>query len=136
MSSVCHPCTFVFHPYFTCMSSYVIHMSLAFTRMSSVYYSHVVVCHPYVTCMYPYVILMSLVCSRISSICHSYVVLAWTLGKEVFAAATFKGLWDVSIQKDKSIRPRVFLRKGIVIKTCWKFTGKQINRTSACVFSR
>ena len=89
------PVCVLFHPCVTCISSYVIHMSLVCTRMSSVYHLHVLICHSYVT---------------------------------------FKDLWDVSLQTDRSVRPRVFLRKG-VLKICWKFTEKQRNRTSACVFS-
>ena len=42
--------------------SYVIRMSIVCTRMSSVCHSYVLVCHPYVTRMYSYVIRMSLVC--------------------------------------------------------------------------
>ena len=77
------------------MHSYVIRISLVYTRMPSVCQQHVLVCHPYVTrlylyvmichsyallChprvtrMYLYVIRMSTVCTRMSSVCHSYVL--------------------------------------------------------------
>ena len=59
--------------------SYVIRMSLVYTRISSVCHSYVLVCHPYVTCMYLHVIRMSLVCTRMSPVCHSSVVLPWTV---------------------------------------------------------
>ena len=58
------------------MYSYVIRMSLAFTRMSSVchlhvtpMYSYVLVCHLYVTRMYLYV----MVCHSDVLVCHPYV---------------------------------------------------------------
>ena len=79
MSSVCHSCVLVCHPYVTRIYSYVIGMSLVCTRMSSVCHSYVLVCHPYVTRMYSYVIRMSL-----SSVCHSYLVLPWTFSQIIF----------------------------------------------------
>ena len=57
------------NPYCIRMYSYVIRVSLVYTRMysyvtrmSSVCHSYVLVCHPYVTRMYSYVIRISLVC--------------------------------------------------------------------------
>ena len=54
-------CHWLCHAYVIVCHSYVIHMWLVFTRISSV-------CHSYVTCM-------SLMCNRVSSVCHSYVLL-------------------------------------------------------------
>ena len=77
--------SFACYLYVTRMYSYVICMSLGFTRMSFVCQSYVLACHSYVTCMYSYVIHMSLIChsyvirmsllcTRVSSVCHSYVL--------------------------------------------------------------
>ena len=60
----------------TCrLYSYVIRMSLVYTRISFVSHSYVLLCHPYVTRMYLYVIRMSLVCTCMSPACDSSVVL-------------------------------------------------------------
>ena len=65
---------------FTRIYSYVISMSLVWTRMSfvchSYMYSYVLVCHPYVlvcTRMSSVCHLYVFVCTRMSSVCHSYV---------------------------------------------------------------
>ena len=50
--------------------SYVFHMSLKCTRMSSV-------CHLYVP-MYSYVTYISLVRTRISAVCHSYLLVCYS----------------------------------------------------------
>ena len=63
---VCHPYVtrmLICRPHFTCMYSYIIHMSVVW-----------LVCHPYVTFMYSYVTCMSLICTRLSSVCHSYLL--------------------------------------------------------------
>ena len=65
--------SFACHLYVTCMYSYVIRMSLGFTRMSSVCHSYALVCHLYV-----------LVWTLLSSVCHSHVVLSWTSKKVKF----------------------------------------------------
>ena len=56
------------------MYSYVICLSLTFTRISSVCHWYVLVCYSFVTRTYLYVIRMSLVCTLMSSVCHSYVL--------------------------------------------------------------
>ena len=68
MSFVYQSYVLVCHPYVTHMYSYLIRMSLVYTRMSSVCHWYVLVCHPYVTRikdlarMYSYVIRVLLVC--------------------------------------------------------------------------
>ena len=67
----------VCHSYVLVCSSYVIRMSIVCIRMSSVRHSSVIVCHPYVTHMYSYVIRMLLVCTRMPSYVirmYSYVI--------------------------------------------------------------
>ena len=59
---VCHPYVTRLYSDVTCMYTYVIRMSLVWTRMSSVCHSYVLVCHLHVTRMYLHVIRMSLVC--------------------------------------------------------------------------
>ena len=63
MSSLCYTYALISRPHFTCMYSYIIHMSVVW-----------LVCHPYVTFMYSYVTCMSLICTRLSSVCHSYLL--------------------------------------------------------------
>ena len=74
MSIVNTRISLAYHPYVTCMYSYVIRMSLVCTRISFICHSYVLVCHLYVTRMYSYVIRMSLVCTRMPFLCHSYVL--------------------------------------------------------------
>ena len=62
MSSACHSCVLVCHPYVT---------RLACTRMSSVCRSYILVCHPYVTRVYLYVIRISLVCGFTMNLQHT-----------------------------------------------------------------
>ena len=78
MSFVCHSNVIRMscHLCVSRMYSYVIRMSLVYTRMSSVCHWYVLVCHRYVT--------------RIYSVCHSYVTRMWFYHEPLFLKACFE----------------------------------------------
>ena len=91
MSSVCHSCVSICHPYIIPIFLYVLRMSLIRTRMLFVCHLYVILCHSYVARIYSYLLLISLACICMSLVCHSYVLvchmyvlLPWTIVEMIF----------------------------------------------------